>query len=95
MHVLHAHPGRACTDARSFTPVVNAFAEGGDVAGARGMMRRMRDEGVPPNIVTYNTLIKAIARSGAPDAGAQAEAVLDEMAQAPASNPTRTASTPP
>jgi len=35
--------------------------------------------GVEPNIVTYNTLIKCWARSGSPEAGERAEAILSFM----------------
>ena len=71
--------GGATPDVKCFTTAIDAFAGGGDVAGARGVLARMQGAGVPPNVMTYSTLLKAVARSGAPDAGARAEAVLDEM----------------
>eukprot|EP00966_Prymnesium_polylepis_P257508 5948924-Prymnesium_polylepis.1 len=54
------------------------FAENGDVKGARALIEEMMQEGVPPSLVTANTLIKAYRVAGQP---AGAEAVLHDIRQ--------------
>ena len=49
------------------------------LVGARGVAARMDAAGVPRDVFTYATLLKAITRGRRRDQGAQAEAVLDEM----------------
>jgi pentatricopeptide repeat protein len=63
-----------------YSSVINTFAERGDVENARAvldrMQRRSKRDGVEPSTGCFNGLIKAIVKSGAADAGEQAEEVL-------------------
>lgn len=46
----------------TFTTLVNAYGQEGDVVGAERVLRRMEAAGVPPNIVTYNSVLTAFYR---------------------------------
>ena len=71
---------------QSFTAVMLAWAHAGHPAQAEKMLKTMHDleeagvVGVSPTTITYSTCILAWSKSGLPDAGKRAEALLKVLA---------------
>ena len=51
-------------NARSYSSVINACAQSGDVPGAVKWLEAMQSSGVPPNDRSYSSVINACAQSG-------------------------------
>lgn len=47
-----------------YTALLSAYAECGDVAGARGVLAEMQAEGVEPTIHTYTAFMKLLGDKG-------------------------------
>lgn len=53
------------TDAQNFNSIINAYAQSGDVEGAKAELKRMRNEHhVAPNISIMNAMLKCYMRKG-------------------------------
>lgn len=68
-------PG-SISDVVSYNTVIKGFARRGDLEAARRSAARMKQRGLTPNSITFNTLIDAAVRSSTPG---QAWEVLAEM----------------
>lgn len=70
---------------RSYAAVMNGYARLGNVSAVEKLLKQMmrlaenRGHDVKPNAIVYNSLINAIARSNARDAGNRAEQVLIQI----------------
>ena len=69
---------------RNAPPFPFSSIKAGRLPLALGAYAAMRADGCPPNVVTFNTLIDALGKTGDADGAA---AVLDEMAAARAIEP--------
>jgi pentatricopeptide repeat protein len=62
-----------------YSLAIDMFAKSGDTKGAVEIFKEMRREKVPPNLVTYTSLMEAFLRAGLPSA---ALSISDEMLKA-------------
>ena len=63
----------------SMNKVLHGFALRGDCASIKEMMNAMRGRSVQPDVVSYNTLLKAVATSKRNISFAKTDALLEEM----------------
>lgn len=73
--VLADHGVRA--DAHVYNALMKAHCAASDPEGVLGVLRRMKGDGVDPDLVTYNTLVFGLARAGMV---AKARTYVDAMA---------------
>ena len=55
---------RCKPDVHSFTTLMNTYVNASKMLKAENVLKRMKLEGVEPNIVTYGTLVKGYASKG-------------------------------
>ena len=65
-------------DQYMYAALMDAYASVGDAQKAESLMNQIEEEGMA-NSVTYNTAMKAVRSSNAPDAAERAEAILKRM----------------
>lgn len=59
--------------------LMNACAEVGNIGMARNLLRRLKDEGLRPNIVVYTTLMKVYLMSGDLSGGLRCMTMMEEQ----------------
>ena len=66
-------------DAAVYNTLINACAGAGDIDRALETMQAMQDEGIPPDVITYTSLIKACSMNSGPHMVNLAEEIFEAM----------------
>lgn len=69
-------------DVYTYTTLIDAYSKIGASKKAEGVLALMEEDGVPANVLTYNSLISSWARNGDQSAPEEAERILDRMISA-------------
>ena len=77
---------RVPPNAHTYSTIVDALVRRGDVGGAEAVVDEMREDGVEPTAVTYNTLLKSCVSNRADESATGDSASRDSPETSPMSS---------